>query len=611
MLTSTARPPVRKNILIVDDNPDNLRLLSAMLTKQGYKVRSVISGAMALIGVRAAPPDLILLDINMPEMDGFSLCQQLKADPNTSLIPVIFISALDEVLDKVQAFAVGGVDYITKPFQWPEVLARVENQLRLQELQQALSTLNAELEQRVRERTAALQAEIEQRQQTQLRLEYLVKHDSLTELPNRTLLMEYLTSALDTIHQDNCKKFAVLFLDCDRFKLVNDSFGHLLGDQLLLAIAKRLQNVCEQRVALLSRLGGDEFTILMLDVVDIAPVLALAEELRRAFVLPFTLANHEIFITVSIGIALIDSSYYDPVFILRDADTAMYRAKTAHSQRGYCVFDASMHTAAHNRLLLESDLRRALEREEFHLLYQPIFSLITGQLAGFEALLRWQHPERGLLSPLDFVGVCEETGLILPVGEWVLQQACQQLQRWCQLSSAAQQLTLSVNVSTRQFSQTTQLLSTIASILQAFDLRPGQLKLEITESAIMDNLNSAEQLLKALRAYKLSISLDDFGTGYSSLSYLHQFAIDELKIDRAFTARLDAADSSRTIVSAIIALAQALSLTVVAEGIETVSQRQWLSANGCQLGQGYGLSYPLDATQALELIQKTTTSRFS
>ncbi len=605
-MSVTTKPP-RKNILIVDDKPDNLRLLSAMLTEQGYKVRSVISGTMALIGVRAAPPDLILLDINMPEMNGFEVCERLKADSETQAIPIIFISALDEVLDKVQAFAVGGVDYITKPFQMREVLARVENQLRLQELQHALQNLNAELEDRVQERTSQLAAEVQERREAQARLLHMATHDPLTDLPNRTLFMEQLTASLNTVKNQPAAQFAVLFLDCDRFKLVNDSLGHLLGDQLLLAITDRLQTLCAEQVSLLARLGGDEFTLLLTGIDSANPAIELAEDIQQAFARPFILDEHEIFTSVSIGIALGSAQYDDPSFILRDADTAMYQAKASPTD-SYKVFDADMHARVRSRLQLENDLRRALENNEFELVYQPIIALAEQRLQGFEALLRWNHPQQGVVSPLDFIPICEETGLILPLGEWVLNTACQQLQTWCQQTALASALSMSVNFSTRQLTQLHQLPDLIAQVLYKAQLSAQHLKVEITESALMENPNAVAQLLQRLQAQGLSICIDDFGTGYSSLSYLHQFPINQLKIDQTFIGRLDQETESQTIVRVILDLANTLGLTVVAEGIETKTQQQWLVQQGCQLGQGYWFSHPLSSSQALDFIIKTNNN---
>ena len=426
-------------VLIVDDTPNNIQILSEALVQQGYQVRGAVNGSMSLISVKHLRPDVILLDIKMADMDGYEVCRQLKADPETANIPVIFISALDDALNKVKAFAVGGVDYVTKPFQFPEVLARIENQLTIGRLQDDLQRqnlrlqqeirervaieaqvhrLNAELEERVRQRTLQLEQEIVEREQAQEQLRYRVMHDPLTRLPNRTLLMQCLEEAIEKSQQSSAFAFAVLFLDCDRFKIVNDSLGHFVGDQFLVAIAERLQT-CLSSEATLARLGGDEFTIL-LNNVHHNSATAVAQTIQAALCAPFQIEGYEFFLTASIGIVHSCWGYRTPVDILRDADTAMYRAKAQGSTGSrYQVFDPSMHAEAQTSLLLDTDLHRAIERQEFFLNYQPIVSLTSGEIQGFEALVRWQHPERGPVSPEDFILVAEDMGLIVPIGQWV------------------------------------------------------------------------------------------------------------------------------------------------------------------------------------------------
>jgi len=619
-------PPPRGDILIVDDTPDNLRLLSTMLTERGYKVRSVINGSMALMGTKAAPPDLILLDINMPEMNGYEVCQCLKSDRQTCDIPVIFISALDEALDKVRAFETGGVDYITKPFQVEEVLARVENQLTLRQLQRQLQEkntrlqqeirdrtaaemkvrqLNAELEDRVCQRTAQLEAsnqalekEISERRHAQDQLLYLALHDALTGLPNRALFMKQLEDDLQRTQREEKYCFAVLFLDCDRFKLVNDSLGHLVGDQLLIAIAHRLV-ACLPAADTLARMGGDEFAILLKDVTDISTASRIVEYIQAQLTQPFQLDEREIFINASIGIVLGTPNYEKPEHLLRDADTAMYRAKALGKAR-HQVFDAEMHAHALELLQLENDLRRAVERNEFVVHYQPIVCLSTGRIAGFEALVRWCHPERGFVSPGLFIPTAEETGLILPIGQWVLREACQQMQRWRQtnrVGGAAHLQTISVNLSPKQFSQP-DLLKDIDQILQETGLVGSDLKLEITEGAIMENAESAAVLLQQLKERQIQLSIDDFGTGYCSLSYLHRFPVDTLKIDRSFVSRIGQAGENLEIVQAVVALADNLGMDAIAEGVETSNQLTHLRVLNCEFGQGYFFSEPLDRDTA-------------
>ncbi|MGK7946338.1 MAG: putative bifunctional diguanylate cyclase/phosphodiesterase [Microcystaceae cyanobacterium] len=579
------------NILIVDDTRENLDVLAIMLKRNGYKVRQAINGKIALMGVQSSLPDLILLDIKMPDIDGYEVCRQLKSSPDTSDIPVIFLSALDEVWDKVQAFQVGGVDYITKPFQLDEVLARIKTHLKLRYLQKELQEFNQTLEERVKERTAEL--------------EYKALHDDLMGLPNRTLFLQQLQEVLVTSQQDHNYQFAVLFLDCDRFKIVNESFGHLEGDKLLKAVAHRI-NQCLSHNDLMARFGGDELAILMDNIGDPKTVIQLVEKIKQNLALPFTLNKTEIFLSVSIGMVLGNSTYQKPEDLLRDADIALYNAKNRGNGH-YEWFDPQMYHRIQQKLQLDMDLRRALNSQEFLLYYQPIISLQNNQLVGFEALIRWQHPQKGMISPAKFIPVTEETGLIIPLGLWVLKEACHQLRQWQQqlMNNWPQlaNLTMGVNLSIAQFAQPN-LINQIDKILAETQLKSQYLKLEITETAIMDNAELTTHLLRELRQRKIRLCIDDFGTGYSSLSYLHRFPVDTLKIDRSFVSRLGEHGENKEIIQAIITLSQTLGMNVVAEGIETEQQKKQLQKLGCPLGQGYLFARPLAQDAALQFIKE-------
>ena len=587
------------DILIVDDMPNNLRFLSTTLTEQGYKVRSVTEGLMALTVAEAAKPDLILLDIMMPNIDGYEVCQRLKANEQTCDIPVIFLSALDEVLDKVKAFSVGGVDYITKPFQLEEVLARIQTHLSLRAAQKEISQLNTELEQRVRQRTAQLEQEIAERLQVQERLLHLALHDVLTGLPNRTWFMKRLEQLLQQVHQQSGYHFAVLFLDCDRFQAVNDSLGHLVGDQLLVSIARRIE-LCLRPGTMLCRLGGDEFAILLQDIEKPSDTIKVANGILHELAAPFQIGDYQVFTNVSIGIAMGSDIYKQPEHILRDADTAMYRAK-ANGKACYQMFEQTMHSRALHNFQLESDLRHALERHELVAYYQPIINLNNNQIDSFEALVRWKHPEKGLIDPSKFIPIAEETGLVMAIDLFVLQQACQQLRSWRDEGLADVSLTMNVNLSVKHF-MSFDLLAQIDHVLQETGITGNSLRLEITESDIMENAEFAGKIISQLRDRHIQLSIDDFGTGYSSLSYLHRLPIDHLKIDRSFVMRIGKNGKNTEIIRAIIALAKSLDMFTIAEGVETQDQLDQIRELKCEFCQGYLFSRPVEANAARNLL---------
>jgi diguanylate cyclase (GGDEF)-like protein len=579
------------DILVVDDTPENLRLLSVMLSKQGYQVRKAINGQMALKAVQALKPDLILLDIMMPELDGYEVCRQLKTASITADVPVIFLSALGDAFDKVQAFRVGGSDYITKPFHFEEVLARVQHQLALQSTTRQLRELNSGLEQRVLERTQEL--ELANAQLTKLAMQ-----DTLTGLANRIALSKRLEQALARTVQDMTYQFAVLFLDCDRFKIVNDSLGHEVGDALLISIALRLQQIINPG-DVLARLGGDEFAIFIDGINGIGDAIDLSKQILDQIAEPFYLPDQVVFINASIGIVLGNTQYEKPEHLLRDADTAMYHAKAAGKAQ-YRIFDSTMYRTALHRFQLEMELRQAIAEQQFVLYYQPIVNLKTGTIDSLEALVRWNHTNR-LISPSEFITVAEETGLINAIGKQVLRAACQQLRDWQQTGLVSPDLSVSVNLSAYQLAQPN-LIEEILQILAEVQLEPQRLKLELTESALMQNADSATQVLQTLRRHKIQLSMDDFGTGYSSLSYLRSFPMDYLKIDRSFVQGLEKSTNQLNLVTVILAIARTMDMKVIAEGIETPDQLAQLRSLNCDFGQGYLFSKPLAANEVLDLV---------
>jgi len=420
-------------------------------------------------------------------------------------------------------------------------------------------------------------------------------HDALTGLPNRSLFTDHLRVALRRAHQNEKYLFGVLFLDLDRFKNINDSLGHPCGDELLKLVARRLE-MCIRQTDMVARFGGDEFAILLDAIQDASDAVRVAEKVQQVISEPFKLVSHEAITTASIGVALSTSGYTEAEDIIRDADTAMYRAKDRGKAR--CeIFDTAMHTRAVTLLRLESDLRRALEKDELCVYYQPIVSLASGELHGFEALVRWQHPERELVSPDDFIPLAEETGLILPIGLRVLSDACSQLRKWQQYSLSNRDLIMSVNLSGKQLMQP-DLIERIEEVLHESQINPWHLKLEITETVVMENPELAAVTLARLRSLGVRLSIDDFGTGYSSLSYLNRFPVDTLKIDRSFVTSMNAADENLQIVKTIVTLAGNLGMQVVAEGVETEEQLEQLRSLKCQYGQGFLFSKPLAVTDA-------------
>jgi diguanylate cyclase (GGDEF)-like protein len=434
------------------------------------------------------------------------------------------------------------------------------------------------------------------------RFRHAAFHDPLTDLPNRNLFIETLKFLLQQVKSSPQKKFAVLFLDLNRFKTINDSLGHSAGDRLIMHVGKRLSALIRGG-DLVARFSGDEFAVILHDVSTVDDAIQFAEQIRRKIVAPFTITGRQVFTSVSIGIALSHEGYEEAEDILRDADIAMYHAKDR--DREYMVFDQTMHARAVTLLQLETDLRHAVEREEMLVFYQPIIDLATMRLMGFEALMRWNHPQRGLVPPSEFIPVSEENGLIVPLTLWILRESCRQLVAWQRLSPLNKSLMMSINLSGKHFAHA-DLVEQIRRIIAETGANPLNLKLEITESAVMENAENAIQLLKNLRALGVQLSIDDFGTGYSSLSYLHRFPIDMLKVDRSFVGTMEDGTENGEIVRTIISLAKTLDLNVIAEGIETIHQLHQLRILGCEYGQGYLFSRPVPAHEAEAILEDKT-----
>ncbi len=427
-------------------------------------------------------------------------------------------------------------------------------------------------------------------------------HDPLTDLPNRNLFIETLKFILEKHKQTSNYNFAVLFLDLNRFKTINDSLGHSTGDRLILSVAKRLTDSVRDG-DLVARFAGDEFGIILSNIAGIEEAFILADSIKQRIASPFSIAGREVFSSVSVGIAIGSKDYEEADEVLRDADIAMYHAKG--SAKGIEVFNRSMHTRALTLLQVETDLRHALERDELCAYFQPIVELSSMKLVGFESLIRWNHPTRGLVPPGEFISISEETNLIIPMTLWMLRDSCEKLVKWQNKSPLNKGLFLSVNLSGKHFAHK-DMVNQIDRILVDTGIDPFTLKLEITESAVMENAESAIKMLKELKKLGVQLSIDDFGTGYSSLSYLHRFPIDTLKIDRSFVSTMEDGSENGEIVRTVISLAKTLGMNVVAEGIETVHQLHQLRVLNCEYGQGYLFSRPVPLEDAEMMIDDKT-----
>ncbi|WP_084578839.1 putative bifunctional diguanylate cyclase/phosphodiesterase [Sphingomonas azotifigens] len=578
--------PAPATILIVDDNPVNVGLLVEHLEAEGYQVRVALGGFEALERVRFAQPDLILLDVMMPDLDGLEVCRRLRADSATRDIPVVFMTALADVRDKVAAFEAGGVDYISKPFQVEELLARVRTHLALRSAQQ-----------RLREHAAALEAEVDARRAAEQALRYMALHDALTGLPNRTMLMDRLQQAIAQARRDQ-RLVGVLLLDLDRFKQVNDSLGHFAGDELLEQVARRLRSVLRESDTA-ARLGGDEFVIAAGTLHGPTDAEQLAARVLKVLEAPFLVQGRALHVGATIGISLYPGDGDNPAALLQAADTAMYQAKR-RGRGSHRLFSRDLSVAAERWHSLSHDLHGACERGEFVLHYQPQVLLASGVVTGLEALLRWEHPSQGLIAPALFIPLLEEHGLMVEVGRWALRSACAQAAAW--QAQGLPPVRVAVNLSAQQFYRG-DVVGAVREALETAGLAPEWLELELTESLTLDDGDSTLRIMNELKALGVALSLDDFGTGWSSLGYLRRFPLDRIKIDRAFVRDLLSDSDTAAIVHSILDLARRLGLDCVAEGVETPEQLDHLRRERCPSVQGFLYSQGLPAADVAMLLR--------
>ena len=592
----------KPRLLIVDDIADNRIILARRLVRRGFEVVEAPGGRAALELIAKQPFDLVLLDIMMPDMDGIEVLKTIRKSHSSSTLPVIMVTANGQSADTVTALTLGANDYVTKPVDFPVALARIEAQVARKRAEEALRLTNEQLEHRVETRTAELSqanaklaSEIVERRRSEDQMKHMAHHDALTGLANRVLFQDRLRQAMSEAEASG-RAVAVLCLDLDRFKEVNDTLGHPAGDKLLRAVAQRLLTAvrAEDTVA---RLSGDEFAIVQPGPTTPESTAALGQRLLELFHKPFELGAEVLRSGVSIGAALFphDASTADD--LLKAADVALYHAKS-EGRGTYHRFQAKMTATLEARLGFEQDLRRALENNEFELHYQPLVDLNTKAVLGCEALIRWHHPVRGMVQPLEFISIAESTGLIVKIGEWVLRTACAEAARWPAPTKIA------VNLSPVQFAKPG-LVEAVADALAAADLDPTRLELEITESMMLGNTGPVLRALGDLKKLGIQISMDDFGTGYSSLSYLRQFPFDKIKVDRSFVTDLGASTESVAIVRAVVGLATGLGMTTLAEGVETVEQLDRLVAEGCTQAQGYYFSRPCPAAEIRAMFDET------
>jgi len=589
----------KARLLVVDDVAENRDILKRRFERHGFVAIEAEGGRQALELLQADTFDLVLLDTMMPGLSGLEVLSRIRANHSPGALPVIMVTGRSQSEDIVEALNAGANDYITKPVNFAIALARVAAQLgrknaeeQIRQLNEALSGANEALERRVAERTQdlvranqQLRSEMEQREQSQATIAHLAHHDPLTGLGNRLLFDKQLNEAVQRRKQDG-GDLAVLLVDLDGFKTINDTLGHATGDLVLQHLAGRLRNGIRDGDRI-GRVGGDEFVIVQAGHSQPREATALAARLLETVKAPFSIGSHTLVIGASIGIALADDEYQDADQLLRAADLAMYRAKSDGRGR-FRFFEPAFDRQMRERRGLEAALRNAVEDDALDLVYQPLVDLRTNRISGFEALSRWNDAQRGFVSPVDFIPLAEELGLIDRIGERVLLRACSEAVGW------PPHIRVAVNLSPAQFVRG-RLLPAVREALERSGLAPDRLELEITESIFLQDSDANLALLGQLGELGVRIAMDDFGTGYSSLAYLRSFPFDKIKIDRSFIKDLPDSASSVAIVQAVCALARSFGASTVAEGVETAEQLARVRAEGCTEVQGYFFSRPIPA----------------
>ena len=569
---------MENTILIVDDEMINREVLVGFLSREGHKLITAESGMEALEVVMSAHVDLLLLDIMMPQMNGFEVCRAIRAEPKVAALPIVLVTALNDRNSRIEGIEAGADDFVTKPVDPEELCARTKSILRLNRYRKLLDQ--------------------------QERLTFLESYDALTGLPNRDMLLDTMQQRL-FVHERQARAFALVCFGIDAFDVMVDSVGQAGAESLLRETTRRLIDILP-RTACVSRIADDKFAVAAFES-ELEHLASLVEEVRHAIAQPFELDRRQVFLTASAGISVFPDDGSEPDQLLAHASTALSQGRRrAHDSQTF--YSEEMNLRASEALSLTNDLRRALNNEEFVLHYQPKVELPSGLIHGAEALVRWQHPNRGLLFPDAFIALAEQSGLIEPLGQWVLNEACRQSREWQQRGLFFHPI--AVNVSSVQFTGV-DLLTTVRDTLERNCVTADKIELELTESVLMpEELDEGESIIGILRDLKelgCILSIDDFGTGYSSLAYLRRFPVNVLKIDREFVSEIGTSSDADTIVTAIIDLAHNLELDVVAEGVETEEHRRFLEERNCEQAQGYLFSKPVSAREFECLLMEETT----